>query len=53
MTKQEIIDCIKETMDKLQSVDVSNHIQRTLNQKRINEAYNILDKLKKELKEKR
>ena len=52
MTKQKANEYITKAMNRLQSINALNYTQKEANQKKINEAFNILDEFKKELNKK-
>ena len=50
MTINHIYNIVKETMSKLEDVDLISLDKRKYNQQQLNEAYRILDNLKQDLK---
>lgn len=49
MTINHIYNIVKETMSKLENIDLISLDKRRYNQQQLNEAYRILDNLKDEL----
>ncbi len=49
MTINHIYNIVKETMGKLENIDLISLDKRRYNQQQLNEAYRILDNLKDEL----
>lgn len=49
MTINHICNIVKETMSKLENIDLISLDKRRYNQQQLNEAYRILDNLKDEL----
>lgn len=49
MTINHIYNIVKETMGKLENIDLISLNKRRYNQQQLNEAYRILDNLKDEL----